>query len=587
MTSNVDDFMHELGKQVSGDLRTDSYSRMFYSTDASIYQMMPYGVLLPKTTKDIHAAVKLAAKYNVAVLPRAGGSSLAGQAVNEALVIDTSKYLNSVIEVNAEEQWVRAEPGLVLDALNQQLKPLGLQFGPDPASSSRAGLGGIVGNNSTGSHSILYGMTADHILETTVILSDGTPTIFKPLEAETVEQYKQRSGLEGKIYRRIQHLSQSEADTIRAGTPRHWRRCGGYNLDRFVEGSISYQWPRDPRFNLSKLMCGSEATLGVMTELKLNLVPTPTMTALAIVHFDDPYLCLDAAQTILQVEPSAIELFDDMGMTLCRTQPKYAKMLESFTEGRPNSILITEFYGESEAELKAKLDRLSALLETEKIGATTTIPLLDPTLKANVWAVRKAGLGLLMSKRGDYKPVAFIEDSAVPVEHLADYVTKIGEFCRSLGSDIAYYAHASGGCMHIRPLINTKLADEIAKLPQISRFAVELLNQYGGVWSSEHGDGRSRSWLNEAFFGPELYRLYQEVKYTFDPHNIFNPGNIVDPLPDAQTTNLRFGAEYQTIPVQERLDFSSDQGFHRAVEMCNGAGVCRKITTGVMCPSYM
>ena len=585
--SALPDFLAELKKRISGDLRTDSYSRTLYSTDASLYQVMPLGVLIPQTDADVHAAVELAAKYKVPLLPRAGGSSLAGQAVNEALVIDMTKHLNRLLEVNVEEQWVRVQPGLVYDELNSHLRPLNLQFGPDPASGSRAAMGGIVANNSTGSHSILYGMTADHVLEATVILSDGTPTTFKPLQAAELAHYQKRNGLEGKIYRRIHDLSQSQAEIIRAGTPRHWRRCGGYNLDRFVEGGVSYQWPKDPRFNLSRLISGSEGTLAAITELKLNIVPLPERTALAIVQFDDIRTCLEATQLILQMAPSAVELFDEVGMTLCRTQPTYARLLESFTSGRPNCILITEFYGENEAELQAKVEQLERHLTAQQAGHSTIIPLFNSALQANVWTVRKAGLGLLMSMRGDHKPIPFIEDSAVPVEHLAEYITRIEEFCRDLGTKVAYYAHASGGCLHIRPMINTKMASEIAKLPQISQFAVELLGEYNGVWSSEHGDGRSRSWLNEKFFGKALYSLYQEVKHTFDPDNLFNPGNIVNPLPDAQTSNLRFGANYTTISFQENLDFSSDQGFHRAVEMCNGAGVCRKITSGVMCPSFM
>ena len=586
-SNSITDFLSELGKRVAGELRTDRYNKLLYSTDASIYQVMPYGVLLPQTIEDVQAAVELAAKYKVPILPRAGGSSLAGQCVNEALVIDMTRHLNQVIEVNPDEQWARVQPGLVLDELNLHLKPLGLQFGPDPASSNRAAMGGVVANNTTGSHSIIYGMTADHVLETGVILSDGASTTFGPLEADQLAQYKQRSGLEGEIYRRIDDLAHQQADAIRAGTPRHWRRCGGYNLDRFVEGGVSYQWPKDPRFNLSKLICGSEGTLATITEVKLNLVPVPKKRVLAVIQFDDIYTCLDATQVILQVEPSAIELLDDMAMNLCRTQPKFARMLETFTEGRPNCILITEFYGESEAELKAKIDRLQAHLQTEKVGVSSVVPIFDPNIQGNVWAVRKAGLGLLMSIRGDHKPIPFIEDSAVPVEHLAEYVTRLNQFCHDLGSRMAVYAHASGGCIHIRPLINTKVASEIEKLPTISNFAVELLGEYGGVWSSEHGDGRSRSGLNEKFFGKALYGLYQEVKQIFDPHNICNPGNIVNPPPASQTSNLRFGAAYTVIPLKEQLDFSSDQGFHRAVEMCNGAGVCRKITGGVMCPSFM
>jgi FAD/FMN-containing dehydrogenase len=581
----IEDFLNDLRQNVAGDLRTDSYSLTFYSTDASIYQAQPYGVLLPKTIEDVHAAVEAAAKYKVPILPRTGGSSLAGQAVNEALVIDMTRHLDNVLEVNTEEKWVRVRPGVVLEELNLYLKPMGLQFGPDPASADRAAMGGIVANNSTGSHSILYGMTADHILETSVILSDGTRTIFGPLEANQLEQhYLQQKGLEGEIYRRIWEISQTKADVIQAGTPRHWRRCGGYNLDRFIEGS-SFKYPQDPRFNLANLICGSEGTLAVMTDIKLNLVSRPTKTALAIVHFNSLFEALAAAPVILQVEPSAVELLDNLGLTLCREVPDYARLLSTFIEGTPNCILITEFYGETEAELKAKIERLQTHLKQEKVGVTALVPALTPELQSNVWTVRKVGLGLLMSIKGDHKPIPFIEDAAVPVEHLAEYVTRIEKFCNDLGTNVGYYAHASGGCIHIRPLINTKVASEVEKLPKITNFSIELLGEYGGSFSSEHGDGRARSWLNETFFGQELYALYQEVKQAFDPDNIFNPGNIVEGLP--MTENLRYGADYTVIPLKEHIDFSEDQGFYRAVEMCNGAGICRKRTTGTMCPSFM
>ena len=581
----IHDFVADLRKKVSGDLRTDSYSLTLYSTDASIYQVKPYGVLIPKTIEDMHAAVETAAKYGVPILPRAAGSSLAGQAVNEALVIDTTRHLDQIVEVNPEEKWVRVQPGLVLDELNHHLKPMGLQFGPDPASSNRAGMGGIVANNSTGSHSIVYGMAADHTLETNVILSDGTRATFGPLSSTELDQHCQRSGLEGQLYQQMWELSQSQADTIRAGTPRHWRRCGGYNLDRLIDGGVSFKYPQRTGFNLAKLICGSEGTLAMMTEIKLNLVPRPTRTALAVIQFNKLHDALTATPIILQVEPSAVELLDNLGLTMAREVPAYARLVNSFVEGDPHCLLVTEFYGESESELKAKIDRLQTHLKKEKVNFDTIVPAISPQIQQNVWAVRKVALGLLMSVKGDHKPIPFIEDSAVPVEHLAEYVTQLEQFCADLGSRMIYYAHASGGCLHIRPMINTKVATDIEKLPRISEFAVELLGAYGGTWSSEHGDGRARSWLNERFFGKALYDLYRDVKRTFDPANIFNPGNVVEG--PSMVEHLRFGAGYTVLPIKEHLDFSQDQGFHRAIEMCNGAGICRKKTEGTMCPSFM
>ena len=584
----IPDFLADLRRRVAGDLRTDEVSRTLYSTDASIYQVMPYAVLLPRTTDDVHAAVELAAHYGIPLLPRTAGSSLAGQAVNEALVIDFSRHLDQVLEVNREEQWVRLQPGVVLDELNLQLKSYGLQFGPDPASSNRACLGGIVSNNSTGSHSIRYGMTADHVLAMDVLLSDGTAASFAAADEDAVARRRQRPGLEGEIYGRIADLVGSAANQaiIHAGTPRHWRRCGGYNLERLYDSGNSFRWqPVDTRLNLASLICGAEGSLAVIQEIKLNLVPLPTRTALAIVHFDELYAALSAVPAILEVDPSAVELLDNLGLTMCREVPEYARLLTRFVDGEPNCVLITEFYGETEAELRHKVDRLNDHLQRHNAGASSMVPVFDRAIQADVWTVRKVGLGLLMSIRGDHKPIPFIEDAAVPAEHLAEYVTRIEDFCHSLGTRVAYYAHASAGCVHIRPLVNTKVASDVAKLPQITRFSAELLGEYGGAMSSEHGDGRARSWVNEFFFGKPLYDLYKEVKSIFDPGNILNPGTVVEA--PAMTEHLRFGETYRVIPLREHLDFGPDLGFHRAVEMCNGAGICRKKTTGTMCPSFM
>ena len=587
------DFLAELQKRVTGDLRTDEYSRVLYSTDASIYQVMPHAVLIPRTVEDVEAAVACAAQYQVPLLARTGGSSLAGQAVNEALVIDFTRYLNEVVEVNQEEGWVRVQPGIVLDELNGHLSQFGLQFGPDPASSNRAAMGGIVSNNSTGAHSIMYGMTADHVEEVQAILHDGSIVQFGPAAASELAQYKNRSGLEGEIYRQIAALTEDETNqrVIREGTPRFWRRCGGYNLDRLIPSNgLSFQWAGDGRFNLARLLCGAEGTLGIMTEIKLNVVPRPKMTALAIVHFEALFTALSAVPAILECGPSAVELLDNLGLTMCREVPEYARLLDTFIEGEPNCVLITEFYGESETELQDKVAKLTAHITKQQVGHTSIRPAYDPVLQGNVWKVRKVGLGLLMSIKGDHKPIPFIEDAAVPVEHLAEYVTKVEDFCHNIGTKVAYYAHASAGCIHIRPLINAKTAAEVAKLPEITQFSVDLLRGYGGSFSSEHGDGRARSWLNKHFFGPALYGLYKQVKDVFDPERIFNPGAIINAGP--MTENLRFGADYQVIPITPHIDFSEhgqtpSGGFNRAVEMCNGAGVCRKRTIDVMCPSFM
>lgn len=585
--TGLDDCLAALSRRAAGELRTDRYSRLLYSTDASIYQVEPLAVLIPRTIEDVHLAVELASTYQVPLLPRTAGSSLAGQAVNQALVIDMSRHLDQVLAVDVEARQARVQPGIVLDELNGLLRPLGLQFGPDPASSDRAAMGGIAANNSTGAHSILYGMTADHVAAMSVVLSDGSRCRFEAVEDHELEECRRRGGLEGEIYRGLTALLAQPAnrESIRAGTPRHWRRCGGYNLDRFVGDGVAFRLPAEGRFNLAKLVCGSEGTLAVITDLTLNLVPVPARTALALVHFDDLHTALSAVPVILEAEPSAIELLDHLALTLCRDVPEYARLLATFVEGDPDCLLITEFQGDSDSQLASRVDRLGELLRRERAGAVGIVAALDPHQQRNVWKVRKVGLGLLMSIRGDHKPIPFIEDAAVPVEHLASYIRQLEDFCSGLGTRVAYYAHASAGCLHVRPLIDTKSAAEIAKLPEILDFAVDLLRGYGGAMSSEHGDGRARSWMNERFFGPDLYALYRQVKRLFDPRNLLNPGIVVDA--PAMTEHLRFGAGYRATPLPTHIDFRREQGLDRAIEMCNGAGVCRKRTTGTMCPSFM
>lgn len=581
MDAQIADFLHALRPRVTGDLRADDYTRTLYSTDASLYQVMPHAVLIPRHVDDMQAAVELAAHYDLPLLPRAGGSSLAGQTVNAALVMDTSRWLDRIVELNVEERWVRVQPGIVLDVLNAALKPHGLHFGPDPASSNRACLGGIVSNNATGSHSIVYGMAVDHVLEMKVLLDDGSTAHFAPLGEDELRQKLLGESRESEIYRRVATLVGAETNRqiIRAGTPKHWRRCGGYNLARFVhDGSIDHYLPQDTRFNLVNLLAGAEGTLAAITELKLKLVERPKLTALAIVEFPSLLAALEATPAILETNPTAVELIDDLSLRMAAENRDAARLVKSFIKGAPFCFLAVEYQGDTEAELRANLQALLSRSPHLSIS-----PLFDPKLQANVWAVRKIGLGLLMSMRSDWKPIPFIEDTAVPPEHLAAYIPKVEAFCRELGTQMTYYAHASAGCLHIRPLLNLKLGADIDKMRAISLFVADLLGDYGGALSSEHGDGRVRSWLAERFYGPALYSLFREVKAAFDPHNRFNPGNLVDA--PAQDQHLRYGAGYATIPLQTVLHWPT--GFATEVEMCNGAGVCRKLTTGAMCPSFM
>ncbi len=564
----------ELKRRTSADVRTDRVTRLLYSTDASIYQMEPLGVVIPRTADDVVATVELAAQYGVPVLPRGAGSSLAGQAVGHALVLDMTRHLDAILEVDAAARTVRVQPGVVLDRLNAALRPHGLMVGPDPASGNRAVLGGIVGNNATGSHSILYGHIADHIESLRVVLADGSTATFQPRDEKSVSHLSQHDSLEGAIYRAVGQIVNANREEIAARFPRHWRRASGYNLDRLiVEGPL----------NLSALIAGSEGTLATITEIGLRLVPRPAMTALAIVHFDDLIAAMEATPIILECEPSAVELMDRMLLDLTRIVPDFARRL-TFVHGEPQALLAVEFYGESETELRGKLDRLAGHLHRHRLGRDM-VRALTPQAQADFWGVRKAGLGLLMSRKGDWKPIPFIEDCSVPVEHLAAYVAAIREAITAQGTQAAFYAHASAGCLHVRPLINLKQTDDVARMAAISEAASDLVLRFRGAMSGEHGDGLSRSQWNEKLFGPQLYSAFRQLKAAFDPQGIMNPGKIVDASP--MTENLRYGPEYRTRAWPTRLDFSADGGFAGAVELCNGCGTCLKLDSGTMCPSFM
>lgn len=587
MEKRLNDFFRELQTQVDGEVRYDEISRILYSTDASIYQVKPYGVLLPRSIEDIQVAIKLARQYQIPILPRGGGTSMAGQTVNEALVIDTTPFLDKIVEVNPEEKWARVQPGTLLASLNNHLRPYNLKYGPDPATASRASLGGIVGNNSSGSHSILYGMSADHVLGVKVILDDGSLVEFSPKTEAELVQLSQQKDRAGEIYRKMLALVRDPHNltVIRKSTPAHWRRCGGYNLDRLTDGEgLSFRWQFDRRFNLAKLICGSEGTLGFITEATLNLVETPRRNALAVIHFNELRPALDAVPLILEVEPSAVELLDRLSIDLVANAPKYAGLLSTFLQGKPHCVLITEFYSDTLAELEGKLANLQRQLQSKGVPYYAIVNLTEPSAIQTVWKVREAGFGILMGMRGDVKPLAIVDDAAVPPPYLADYITELETFCKTdLDHEIAYFAHASAGCLHVHNLLNAKLAADIAKFPRILEHASKLLKEYGGVLSSEHGDGRLRSWLNPVFFGDDMYHLFKQVKGIFDPQNLFNPGDIVDG--PSMTENLRYGAQYQTMPITPILDFNEFQGFDQAIELCNGTALCRQLS-GTMCPTY-
>ena len=587
----------ELRKRVSGEVRFDPYSRVLYSTDASIYQMEPVGVVVPRNLEDVLAVVEIAGKNNVPVLPRGGGTSLAGQAVNHAIVVDFSKYMDRVLEVNQEEHWAKVEPGIVLEQLNQQLSPFGLQYAPDPTTANRACVGGGIGNNTCGSHSVIYGKTIDHVLELETVLSDGSRASLGPLDPSQLESKLTGTGLESEIYRQVRHIGQEYQDEVLARYPRIMRRVSGYNLDDFMGGFTPNEFITAPSsyiashrsadivsrpFNLAQMVVGSEGTLCVVTEAKVNLVPVPAKKALAVLHFHDMVQACEATWEILQHKPAAIELIGRMILDRCRESLGSAKLLE-FVDGEPDALLVVEFSGDSEAELVAKLDGLKSDMARKRLGYSC-VNMLESGRQAGVWALRSAGLGLLMSIRGDSKPLPYVEDTAVDPEKLGQYIRRFDQIVKAHDTTAGYYGHASVGCMHIRPLVNLKNQDGIDKMVSIASDISNLVLEFGGSLSGEHGDGIVRGVWTEKMFGPRIYQAFREVKRAFDPHKIMNPGKIIDCPP--MTENLRFGVEYSTDQIDTKLDFSADLGYASAVEMCNGMGACRK-ATGTMCPSYM
>ena len=571
--SERDDIESALKSRVSGEVKFDPFTRVLYSTDASIYQMEPVGVVIPRNVEDVLGVIQVANETGVPVLPRAGGTSLAGQTVNHAIVTDFSKYLNQIIEVNKEEQWARVQPGIVLDDLNRQLIPYGLMYAPDPTTSSRACVGGGVGNNTCGAHSVIYGKTLDHIKELDVILSDGTQTHFQTLDARELEAKLNGIGLESDIYRGVRRLAQENVAEINARYPNIMRRVSGYNLDQFLV---------DDNFNMTKMIVGSEGTLCVVTEVKINLVPRPTMTALSVVHFEDIFGASEAVQHILEHGPSSIEIMDNNVLERSRASANLGSNM-AFVEGNPGAILVVEFYGETEAELTDKATKLKNDMERLCHGYAT-VNMLDRAAQASVWAVRKQGLGLLMSMHGDAKPLPFVEDTAVDPGNMGDFVRRFDEIVRNHGTEAAYYGHASVGCLHIRPVVSLKTRDGVDKMLSIADEISDLVKDFGGSLSGEHGDGIVRGVWNEKMFGPEIYKLFQELKSTFDPDGLMNPNKIIDCPPMDQ--NLRYGPDYRAPSMPTKLDFSIDTDFAGAVEMCNGMGACRKLE-GHMCPSYI
>jgi FAD/FMN-containing dehydrogenase/Fe-S oxidoreductase len=554
----------ELEGCIEGEVRFDAVTRALYSTDASVYQIEPIGAVIVKSRQDLLRVVETCARHRCPLTMRGGGTSQAGQAIGAGLQVDTSKYYNQVLELNAEEQWVRVQPGIVLDELNAALKSDGLRFAPDVSTASRATIGGMIANNSSGARSVLYGKTIDHVIELEVVLADGSVA---------------RLGTGGDVpecFRTALSLAAEHANEIDRRFPKVLRRVGGYNLDEFVPG-------REP-FNLAKMIVGSEGTLAVILEAKLNLVRLPKEKAVLVVQFRELLEALEATPLILQHQPSAVEVMDSFILDHTRLSPNLQRMRETFVEGEPGALLCIEFYADAKADLPPRLAAVEADLTAHGYGyrfhhAT------EAAQQARVWSLRESALGLSMTMKEDAKSLSFVEDTAVAPEKLRDFIDRFMQVIRSHGTKAGVYAHASVGCLHVRPVVNMKTADGVKKFEAIANDVSDLVLEFGGALSGEHGDGLVRSPFMRKMFGPVLYEAFRTIKRTFDPDGIFNPGKITDSPP--LTDNLRFGAGYASPNPPTFFDFSEFGGMGGAVEMCSGLGACRKKLEGTMCPSYM
>ncbi len=562
-----------LARELEGEVRFDAATRGRYSTDASIYQIAPRGVVLPKSIVDVETALGIAREQGISVIARGGGTSQAGQTVGRGLVIDNSKYLGQVseLDVGARTAWV--EPGVVLDELNRKLKPFGLWFPVDISTSSRATIGGMAANNSCGSRSLRYGIMADNVLAIEGLLANGERVTFEevPGNLGTVAGSAQYLG----IVQKLRAIAASNADEIGERFARLTRRVGGYNLDSI-----------DPAgHNMARLVIGSEGTLAYFTRIKLALQPLPRHKVLGVCHFPTFREAMASAQHIVQLGPCAVELVDRSILDLAQAIPAFREILPRFVQGRPEALLLVEFSGDEPAPQLAGLDRLDELMADLGLP-DSVVRIVEPAAQSEVWEIRTAGLNIAMSMKGDGKPVSFIEDCAVPLEHLADYTERLNEVFARHGTSATWYAHASEGCLHVRPILNLKQEQGVRAMRQIAEEAFAMVRAYKGSHSGEHGDGLVRSEFHEAMFGQRLVRAFEEVKDSFDPDGLLNPGKIVHAPRMDDRSLLRYPPDYGALPLEPALDWSAWGGFLGAAEMCNNNGACRKAVGGVMCPSF-
>ena len=569
-----------LKRETQGEVLFDAYSRGRYSTDASIYQIEPVGVVIPKTESDAQIALQIAREEGVAVLPRGGGTSQCGQTVGAALVIDSSKHLNQIMAFDREAATVCVQPGVVLDQLNAWLKPHGLWYPVDVSTSAQATLGGMAGNNSCGSRSIRYGNMVHNVRAIDAVLADGAEFNFGAVPADLARFAAPPGYLE--LVKKIRAIAAREAEEIEHRFPKVLRRVGGYNLDS-VNGA---------GHNMAHLLVGSEGTLAYSKRLHLNLAPLPKHKTLGICHFPTFYRSMEAPLHIVKLKPTAVELVDRTMIGLARSNPAFRATVDRCVQGDPDAILLVEFAGDDQPEQIAKLKQLGELMGELGLPGSV-VEITDAALQREFWEVRKAGLNIMMSMKGDGKPVSFIEDCAVPLEHLAEYTDRLTRVFEKHGTRGTWYAHASVGCLHVRPILNMR-EDGARKMRAIAEEASELVREYKGAYSGEHGDGLVRSEWIAPMFGPRITHAFEEIKDIFDPRALMNPGKIVRPSKMDDRTLFRYKPDYAARKIHTALDWSEwegaaqhrGDGFVKAVEMCNNNGHCRKFDAGTMCPSF-
>ncbi len=563
---------------LKGDVLFDAFSRGRYATDASIYQIEPVGVVVPRDAEDVAAAFAIAREDGVALLPRGGGTSQCGQTVGRALVLDCSKYMNQVLDVDVARRRARVQPGVVMDRLNRQLKSKGLFFPVDVSTGDRATLGGMTANNSCGTRSLRYGNMVHNVRAIDALLPDGTAATFGEVPGNFGNNGGENPTLPERyrdLVRKVRALHDRETDEIAARFPKLQRRVGGYNIDMIA----------DAGHNMAHLLVGSEGTLAFFNAIELDLQPIPPHRVLGVCHFPSFYSAMQAAKPIVALQPAAVELVDRTMIELARDIPMFRATVDRFVKGEPEALLLVEFAGEDAADNLRRLKQLAELIgDLGHPGGVVEI--VDDAFQGAVWSVRKEGLNIMMSMKGDGKPVSFIEDCAVPLEDLPDYTARLDAVFKKHGTAGTWYAHASVGCLHVRPVLNLKQEIEVKKLRVIAEEAFAMVREYKGSHSGEHGDGLVRSEFHAPMFGARLVHAFEEVKDAFDPAGLMNPGKIVRPAKMDDRALFRFKPGYATQALDTALDWRDWGGFAGAVEMCNNNGACRVRDAGVMCPSY-